>query len=116
MTTFLPPEVQAGLDDARKRAWKKSHRLWVRSGRDRYRVVRVWDDGFSLDRSRSAHLRGRITLTDGNRLVSDCLIVASGQDGDEMHFEYKRMTRARDERPLDFERDADAPRALTGPG
>ena len=74
----------------------------MRAGRDRYRVVRVWDDGFSLDRSTAAHLRGRVSLTDGNRLLSDCLIIASGQDCDEMRFEYKRMTRARDEQPLDF--------------
>jgi len=116
MTTYLPPDVQAGLDDARRRAWKKSHRLRVRAGDDNYRVIRVWDDGFSLDRSVADHLRGRVDLFDGQELLSQCLIVASEEDGDEMCFEYKRITEATGEQPVDFERDANAPVALIGQG
>jgi len=53
-------------------------------------------------------------VRDGARLLSQCLIVASEEDGDMMRFEYKRMTEATSEQPLDFVRDPDAPVALIG--
>lgn len=112
MTTYLPPEVQAGLDAARERAWKKSRRLRVQAGEDSHRVVQAWENGFSLRAGASANLRGRVELYDGAKLLSQCLIIASEKDGDLMHFEYKRMTEATDEQPLDFERAEDAPIAL----
>lgn len=114
MTTFLPPEVQAGLDDARRRALRKSSRLRVRAGKDCFPVLKAWSQGFALDRSVAEHLRGRVELYDGSKLLSQCLIVASEEDGDLMLFEYKRMTEATGEQPLDFEQAPDAPVALIG--
>ncbi len=116
MTTFLPPEVQAGLDEARKRAWKKSNRLRVHAGDDVFDVLSAWEDGFALDAAVAVNLRGRVDLYDGARLLSQCLIIASEEDGDKLKFEYKRMTEATDEQPLDFERAPDAPVALIGRG
>jgi len=116
MSTFLPPEVQAGLDAARKRAWQKSHRLRVQAGDEVYRVVQAWEDGFSLEASAADHMRGRVDLYDGSRLLSQCLIIASEEDGDLMRFEYKRMTEATEEQPLDFVRAPDAPVALIEQG
>lgn len=116
MTTYLPPDVQAGLDDARKKAWKNSHRLRVHAGNDCYRVIEAWQGGFSLDRDAAYHLRGRVDLYDGARHLAQCLIVASDEDGDEIRFEYKQLTGANSEQPLDFERDANRPVALIGPG
>ena len=112
MTTFLPPDVQAGLDEARRKAWKKSHRLRVQAGDTSYRVVQAWEDGFSLERDAAAALPGRVALYDGGNLLSECLIIASEEDGDLMRFEYKRMTEATGQQPLDFERPDDAPVAL----
>lgn len=112
MTTFLPPEVQAGLDEARKSALKKSSHLRVHVGDDIYPVLRVWENGFALEAEDASHLRGRVDLYDGTRLISQCLIIASDEEAGEIHFEYKRMTEATGTQPLDFYRAPDAPVAL----
>ncbi|MHA7851772.1 hypothetical protein [Roseovarius sp.] len=114
MTTYLPPDVQAGLDAARKKALKKSHRLRVQAGEDTYPVLNVWEGGFSLDSDVAPHLRGLVDLYDGPKHLSRCLIVASEEEGGEIRFELKRMTEASDRQPVDFERDPDAPVALIG--
>ncbi len=114
MSTFLPPDVQAGLDAARKKAMQQSHRLRVQDGERTYRVVQAWDGGFSLDLEDAQTLRGRIDLYDGAKHLSQCLIIASEEDGDVMRFEYKRVTDALHEQPLDFARAPDAPVALIG--
>ena len=112
MSTFLPPDVQAGLDAARKKAWKQNHRLRVQVGDQVYRVLKAWDDGFVLDRGVAPHLRGRVALFDGPRLLSHCLIIASEEDGDTMRFEYKHISDANETQPVDFVRAPDAPVAL----
>jgi hypothetical protein len=116
MSTFLPKEVQAGLDEARKAALKRASRLRIQAGDRLFPVLRVWDGGFSLDAGNAPVLRGRVELYNGPRLLSHCLIIASEEEGGEIRFEYKRMTDARGEQPLDYHRSPDAPVALiTGP-
>lgn len=112
MSTFLSPEVQAGLDAARKAALKKSSRLNVQAGDVQYKILRSWENGFSLDAEEAPHLRGLVDLFDGTRHLARCLIIASGEEGDEIEFEYKRTTEAADRQPLDFYRAPDAPVAL----
>lgn len=112
MSTFLPTEVQAGLDDARKTALKKSSRLRIQAGEEIHPVLHAWDGGFALDTVDASHLRGRVDVYDGSRLISQCLIIASEEEGGEVRFEYKRMTEATDQQPLDFYRAPDAPVAL----
>ena len=116
MTTFLPQEVQAGLDAARKKALKRASRLRIRVGDQSFPVLRSWTDGFALDGDTAPVLRGRVDLYEGTRLLSQCLIIASEEDGGELRFEYKRVTEAADRQPLDFYRAPDAPVALiSGP-
>ena len=112
MTTFLPPEVQAGLDRARKQALKRSSRLRVQVGDAVYPVLRAWDGGFALDAENAPHLRGLVDLMDGTRHMARCLIVASEEEAGEISFEYKRTTEALDRQPLDFYRAPDAPVGL----
>ena len=112
MSTFLSPEVQAGLDAARKLALKKSHRLSVQAGDKSFKILRSWNNGFSLDADEAPHLRGLVDMFDGTHHLSRCLIVASAEEGDEIEFEYKRSTEAADRQPLDFYRRPDAPIAL----
>jgi len=112
MTEFLPKDVQAGLDRARKQAMRKASRLRVHDGPDIHRVLRVWDGGFALDAETAPQLRGLVDLYDGARHLSQCLIVASSEEEGERCFEYKRMTDASGEQPLDFYRAPDAPVAL----
>ena len=112
MDSHLPKEVQAGLDAARKKALRRASRLRIHAGDVSFPVLRSWDNGFSLDADTAPHLRGRIEIYDGARLMSQCLIVASEQEDGELRFEYKRMTEASDRQPLDFYRAPDAPIAL----
>lgn len=116
MTTFLPKEVQAGLDAARKQSLKKKSRLRVEAGSESHKVLRFWDKGFSLDAENAPHLRGLVDLYDGARHIYQCLIVASEEEAGEMRYEFKRNTAAADRAPLDFYRDENAPIALLSSG
>ena len=112
MMTVLPDDVQAGLDQARKRALRKSSRLAIEAGNCRLKVLRLWDGGFSVEAEEVPHLRGLVDLYDGTRHLSRCLIVASEEDGGEVHYEVKQMTAAADEQPLDYARAETAPVGL----
>lgn len=112
MITVLPDEVQAGLDQARKRALKKSSRLAIEAGDRRLKVLRLWDGGFAVEAEEVPHLRGLVDFYDGARHLSRCLIVASEEDNGEIRYDVKQMTAAADEQPLDYERAEDAPVGL----
>lgn len=109
MDTHLPKEVQDGLDTARKAAIRRSGRLRIKAGDASFAVLRSWDNGFAVDAASAPNLRGRVGLYDGARLISCCLIIASEEEGGEIRFEYKRMTEASGEQPLDFYRPPTAP-------
>lgn len=108
----LPKEVQDGLDAARKSASRAARRLRIRTAKAQIPVLRAWEGGFALDPASASGLRGRVALYDGARLVLHGLIIASEEDGKEIRFEYKRMTDATGEQPLDFYRAPDTPMAL----
>lgn len=109
MSEFLPKEVRAGLEEARRRDLVKRSRLRVLAGDEIYPILRQWEDGFSLDAGQVAHLRGLVDIFEGSRHLSQCLIVASGIEGGELICTMKRSTAAIDRAPLDFERDENAP-------
>lgn len=112
MDMFLPPEVQQGLDQARKTALRRSHRLMVEVAGVAYPVLHAWDDGFAVDADTAAHLRGLVDLFDGGRHLSQCLIIAASEEDGEWHFAYKRTTEASGTQPVDFVRAVDAPIAM----
>ena len=112
MTTFLPKEVADGLEAARKQALHKKSRLRVRTGSETLTVLKYWDGGISVDLEDAPQLRGEVDLYDGGIHLYQCLIVASEEEGSEMHYEFKRNTRAVETAPLDFARADDAPVAL----
>lgn len=114
MSTYLPKDVHEGLEAARLAGLKKTSRLRVLAGDRFYPVLRKWRDGFSVEAETTPHLRGLVNLYEGDRHLCECLIVASGQDGGEMLYEFKRATAAADKAPLDFYRDPGAPIALLG--
>ena len=106
MSEFLPKEVREGLELARKQTLRKKSRMKVRAGGETFTILRSWEDGFSLDAEDAPHLRGLVDLFDGGRHISQCLIIASEEDGGELRFEYKRATIASDMAPLDYEKSA----------
>jgi len=112
MITFLPQDLLDGLDQARTRARRKAARLRVVVGEDSFAVLETRANGFALDREDAPKLRGLVDLYEGGRHLSQCLIVASEEDGALMRYEFKRITPATDRAPLDFVRDEEAPLAL----
>lgn len=114
MSTYISPEVQEGLDQARLKAEKRSSRLRVQVDDRMYPVLKLWDTGFSLDVADAPNLRGLVDLYDGSRHLYQCLIVASEEEFGRMNYDFKRSTPVLDQAPLDFVRDEDAPIALLG--
>jgi len=109
---YLPCDVQIGLDEARRSAHLKSHRLRVEAGGVSHRILRAWPGGFAIDAADGARLRGLVDLYDGARHLSRGLIVAASESGAERIFDYKRMTDATGGQPSDFVHAPDAPAGL----
>ncbi len=109
MTDFLPKEVRAGLDEARKKDLRKRSRLRVHAGDDIYPVLRFYADHFTLDADQVTHLRGLVDIYDGSRHLWQCLIIASEVEEGELVCVMKRSTAAQDRAPLDYARDDNAP-------
>ena len=112
MSEYLPKEVRAGLELARKHKMRKNSRMRVRVGEQVFTILRHWSDGFALDRDDAPNLRGLVDLYDGGKHMSQCLIVASAEEAGEMVYEYKRSTTVLDSAPRDYVRASDAPTAL----
>ncbi|WP_372570455.1 hypothetical protein [Ruegeria jejuensis] len=114
MSTYVSKEVRAGLEAARLEGIKKASRLRVEAGKEYFPVLGLWRTGFSVEAATTPRLRGLVDLYDEANHLYQCLIVASEEDGGEMHYEFKRSTAATDRAPLDFYRAPDAPIALLG--
>lgn len=112
MSTFVPKEVQAGLDRARLAALHQKSRLRLSVDGVTHPVLRMWKTGFSMDAATAPHLRGYVDLYDGAIHLFQCLIVASEEEAGEMRYEFKRLTAVAEGPALDFERAMDAPVAL----
>lgn len=112
MSTFLPKEVQDGLNAARLAALRKSSRLRVRAAGCEYPVLRLRKDGFSVELENVPALRGLVDLYDGAAHLYQCLIVASEAEAGEMRYEFKRSTPAERAAALDYYRDPQAPAGL----
>lgn len=110
MFEFLPKDVRDGLEAARKTQLRKKSRLRVEVGNAVYPVLRMWQDGFSLDGDLSPQkLRGLVDVYDGSRHVLQCLIVASEVTNGELVCDFKRATVVSDTAALDFWRDESRP-------
>ena len=104
MLESLPEQISQELRAANTRRTKRASRLRVEADGISYRVLRLTGEGFVLEAADAPQLRGLVDLFDRGRHVSQCLIVAAAQDGDEMIYDFKRNTVASDGAPLDFER------------
>ena len=111
METVFSKEIQAGLDQARTEALKKSSRLRVSFGEEVLPVLRMWKTGFSMEADKPA-LRGFVDLYDGSIHLFQCLIVASDEEAGERRYEFKRATAIVDSPAVDFEVPDDAPVGL----
>ena len=112
MESFLSREVLEGVARARLGDLKKKNRLRLMTNGEAYPVLRLWEDGFSMDATHKAHLRGLVDIYDGGRHLSQCLIIHSEPDGSTMRYEFKRRTDTVEKPPVDFEINPNAPVAL----
>lgn len=111
MEAIFSKEVQAGLDQARVAALKKSSRLRVSVDGDIHPVLRMWKTGFALETD-APGLRGRVDLYDGSLHLFQCLIVTSYDENGERRYEFKRATAVSEKPAVDFEIAEDAPAGL----
>jgi hypothetical protein len=102
MTTYVPKEVQAGLDAARKKDQKRKSKMLVEADGRTYRVLRFWDTGFALDAETAPHLRGYVDLYDRGEHLYQCLILACAEEAGQMCYEFKRLTAISGKQPSDF--------------
>jgi hypothetical protein len=115
MSSYLPKDVHAGLDQARERAARKSRRrLRVRVGPEAYTIRSFDAEAFTLKAEGAPHLRGLVDIFEGGEHLYQALIVTAALDGPDMRYEFKRMTRTQATAPLDYDRDRNAPVALIG--
>ena len=112
MTTFLSKEVHADLTRAQKEKKLKKSRLRVEFNGALVPVLKLWDNGFSMDSEYAPQLRGLVDIFDGSRHLSQCLIIASTEENGEIHFEFKRSTDVADTPALDFVLPKNKPVAL----
>jgi len=114
MLESLPQSIWNELHAAQRKAERRRSRLRVEVGGERFRILRMSAAGFVVEMASTPPLRGLVDLYDGSRHLSQCLIMASEENGDEMVYDFKRNTTVPDGAPLDFERPDDAPIALLG--
>ena len=112
MLEYLPQDIQDGLQAAQRRANKRRSRLRVQVGEAVYPILRLYDEGMSIDAGMAPHLRGLVDIYDGSRHLCTALIVASTVENGELVCDFKRATLVADRPALDFWRDENAPVAL----
>jgi hypothetical protein len=112
MTTFLPKEVQQGLDAARARDLARKSRHWAEMDGHRHRVQKYTQSGFAVAVEDAPHFRGLVDIYEGDRHVAQALIVASEEEAGQMWYEYKWLKPVTDGPALDFFRAPDAPAGL----
>jgi hypothetical protein len=113
MNDYLPEAVRQGLEAARAAALKRSNRLCIHDRGAVHKVLRLWEDGFTLAADDVPPLHGYVDLYDGPRHLASCLIVATGAEEDgERAYEFKVRTPVADRPAADFERAESVPAAL----
>ncbi len=112
MTTYVPEAVQQGLDSARLKRLKKSSRLRIQTADGHFRVLRLWETGFSVASADAPHLRGFVDVYEGPTQLFQCLIVAANEEPGEMQYEFKRLTAVASGAARDFAAEPEAPVAL----
>ncbi len=109
MLEYLPEDIRRGLEAAHRRSTRRRSRLCVHVNDAVFPVLRLWETGFAVDARRVPALRGRVDIYDGPRHISQCLIIASEDDGNEMTYDFKRATAITDSPVRDYAVDSTTP-------
>lgn len=105
----LPEDVRKGLEAAQAKAARKGSRLCVHAGDDVFPIVKLMDEGFTVDAERVPKLRGLVDIYDGPRHLSRALIIAADENGALMRYEFKRETPVKDQPIRDYAEDREGP-------
>ncbi|RBI84811.1 hypothetical protein DRV85_11155 [Rhodosalinus halophilus] len=111
MSTYLPPDLQAGLASRGDAPRRRSGLRLVADGTS-HPVLRLWSDGFAMSRD-EPRLRGFVDLYDGARHIGRCLVIATAEEEDERRFEFKRAPRSGLAPPADYAPDPETPATPT---
>lgn len=112
MTTFVSPDVQRGIDTARKSSFSKRSRLRLHVGDAVIPIVSLNAENFSVDADHAPHMRGLVDIFDGARHLAQALIVTSHEENGLRVFEIKRSTKAAQAPAIDYWVSPDAPKGL----
>lgn len=113
MLEYLPAEIAAGIDRARRLERAGGKRLRLELGETVIPILRLWDNGFSLDAARAPRtMRGFVEVHEGPNMLLSCLIVASEIVDGELICTFKRATPMADAPAADYWRGENAPRKL----
>ncbi|MEM6635956.1 MAG: hypothetical protein AAF667_08705 [Pseudomonadota bacterium] len=112
MSEFLPKEVRDGLKEAHLKNIARKSRFRLHTGDRVIPIVKLWNNGFSLQTDGSPQIRGLVDLFDGTRHIAQCLVFASSEEDGVTEYEFKRTTRPDREAPRDYAVDPAAPVAL----
>ena len=110
----MPSDVIAELAKARAKPPRRTRRFRVAVGDEVFPVLNVWKGGFSVPTEDCPKLRGFVDLFDGSRHLASCLVICSEEEGETMRYEYKRVTKAQERGPCDFEVEETAPVGYLG--
>jgi hypothetical protein len=109
MLEHLPEDIRRGLEAARSRNQRSRSRLCVHVNDAVFPVLRLWETGFAVSARRVPAMRGLVDIYDGPRHLSQCLIIASEDDGTEMTYDFKRATTITENPVRDYAVDSNAP-------
>lgn len=110
---MLPRDVRDGLALARARERRRTGgRLRVQVGEAWYPIRSFDETGFEVAVDLAPKLRGLVEIHEGPTLVRTALIVAGEPSGAVMRYEFKRVTRAMSEPPVDYVRIRDVASGL----
>lgn len=93
---------------------KRKHRLHLQDGDLTIRINEMWDGGFTIPLDAELPQHGFVDLFDGPRHLAHALIMQTGMDAEERHFEFKIVRDATLGAPRDFSEDGQAPVAAIG--
>ena len=102
MSTFLSKDVLSGIEAAQKSNLKNKNRLRVEFNKNHYPVMRLTQNGISVEAEVAPMIRGLVDLYDGDKHLKQCLIVASKEENGVIHFDFKRKTATQNSAPKDF--------------
>lgn len=79
-------------------------KLSIKMGKERFALIRLWQDGLSIKASLLPKIRGVVSLYNRDEHMMECLIMPAYITGDELVCSFKRKTFVQNAPDVDFYR------------